>query len=415
MRKSSKVIKALIIALILVMTFTVTFTFAETNNQGQQADQQSEQQNQQQNNQNNEEQGEEGTNGTGNDGQTPEDNAEIVIDEDGTQEVDDTKTDDSKKTDKEKKDQVKKNNEQSRKDLKKVIENSNLSQEDEEKVLGLESEIEQMEREMVTIEAQLKELNKKIKKLEEKAKETKEKISKNQEGMNKRLRAMYKSGTVGFVDVVLSSDSISDVINNVDMVGRIYRNDRKNIKSLKKDYKEIKEEEEKLKKARDEQKEALSKQLETMEAQNDAILQSALIFANLDGKYSGDKLLWPVPSSHRISSKFGYRICPFHGKELHRGIDIPTYTGAPILAAFDGTVVRSTYSSGYGNYVMIAHGGGLVTLYAHNSQLVAKVGQKVKTGTVIAKAGSTGPSTGTHCHFEVQVNGKLADPLGFLK
>ncbi|GEM_PF-1997205 len=419
MRKSSKVIKALIIALILVMTFTVTFSFAETNNQGQKADQQTEQGNNQQNNQgngqNNEGQNQEGTDNTEQNEQKPEDNKKIVIEEDDTKEVDDTKSGDDKKTDKEKKDQVKKNNEQSRKDLKKVIENSNLSQEDEEKVLGLESEIEQMEREMITIEAQLKELNKKIKTLEDKAKETKKKISKNQEGMNKRLRAMYKSGTVGFVDIVLSSDSISDVINNVDMVGRIYRNDRKSIKSLKKDYKEIKEEEEKLKKAREDQKEALSKQLETMEAQNDAILQSALIFANLDGKYSGDKLLWPVPSSHRISSKFGYRICPFHGKELHRGIDVPTYTGAPILAAYDGTVVRSTYSSGYGNYVMIAHGGGLVTLYAHNSQLVARVGQKVKTGTVIAKAGSTGPSTGTHCHFEVQVNGKLADPLGFLK
>ena len=406
-------IKALIISLILVMTCTVTFTFAETKtDDGQNSQTTEEKKDQPEDNQQ-----KDSKEGTGDQTNEPEDNEEIIIDESGNNdtEVDDTKTTDENKTDAEKKQQTKDNNKQARKDLKKAIESSNLSKEDEEKVWGLETQIEQMEREMATIEAQLKELNDKITALEKKQKAKKKEISKGQEGMNKRLRAMYKSGSIGFIDVVMNSESVSDIIDNVDMVKRIYRNDRKNIKTLKKDYKELKEEEEQLKKARDDQKKALSKQLETMEAQSDAILASALVFANLDGKYSGGKLLWPVPSSHRISSKFGYRICPFHGKELHRGIDVPTYTGANILAAYEGTVIRSTYSSGYGNYVMIAHGGGLVTLYAHNSQLVAKVGQKVKKGQVIAKAGSTGPSTGTHCHFEVQVNGKLTDPMGFLK
>lgn len=321
---------------------------------------------------------------------------------------DNTKKDDSGDKDKDKSDDPKDQ-------VRKAAKSSKISKEDEEKAIEFEGQIEQIEREMATIEAKLKELQDEIEKYEKRAGELKKKFTAKQKAMGERLRTIYKMGSAGFADVVLSSDNVSDMMVNVEMVKRIYSSDTQAIESLKEDYKELEKEAKKLKAAKKEQKALLKEQLKKMEEQNDTIIASAYLFAGGAGSYKGGKLLWPCPSSHSISSRFGYRNCPFHGRELHRGIDIPTYTGAPILAAHGGIVIRSTYSSGYGNYVTISHGGGLVTLYAHNSSLVAKAGQKVKRGQVIAKAGSTGPSTGTHCHFEVQLNGKLANPLDFLK
>ena len=92
--------------------------------------------------------------------------------------------------------------------------------------------------------------------------------------------------------------------------------------------------------------------------------------------------------------------------DSYNGIDIPAKLGTPVYAANAGTVVIATSHWSYGNYIMIDHGGGVYTLYAHNSKLCVKVGDKVKRGQVIAKAGSTGQSTGSHCHFSIRENGE---------
>jgi murein DD-endopeptidase MepM/ murein hydrolase activator NlpD len=127
-------------------------------------------------------------------------------------------------------------------------------------------------------------------------------------------------------------------------------------------------------------------------------------------------MAWPVPGYSRISSYYGMRIHPiFKTKKLHTGIDIPAPTGTAITSAGDGTVIFSDWLGGYGKAVMIDHGGGMVTLYAHNSATNAKVGQTVKRGATIAKAGSTGNSTGPHLHFEVRKNGAYVDPIPWLK
>nr|WP_300003852.1 peptidoglycan DD-metalloendopeptidase family protein [Tissierella sp.] len=130
----------------------------------------------------------------------------------------------------------------------------------------------------------------------------------------------------------------------------------------------------------------------------------------------GGKMTWPVPSSSRISSYFGYRIHPiFHTKKLHTGLDIPAPAGANVVAATSGTVIYSGWLGSYGNTVMIDHGGGIVTLYGHNSSTTVSVGQSVGTGSVIAKVGSTGNSTGPHSHFEVRQNGEYIDPLPWVR
>lgn len=131
--------------------------------------------------------------------------------------------------------------------------------------------------------------------------------------------------------------------------------------------------------------------------------------------YTGGQFAWPVPGRSYISSGYGYRNRPIgSGREFHTGYDIPAPTGSNIVAAADGTVITAGYVNGFGYTVMINHGGGLVTLYGHNSKLNVSVGQQVTKGQVVAKCGSTGNSTGPHCHFEVRKNGKHTSPAPYL-
>jgi len=113
---------------------------------------------------------------------------------------------------------------------------------------------------------------------------------------------------------------------------------------------------------------------------------------------------WPLSGYTRIASPYGYRICPFHGRELHRGADITAPGGTPIMAARSGVVLGSTYGSSYGNYVTIAHSDGTRSLYAHMSSRAISPGSTVSAGQVIGYVGSTGSATGNHLHFEIWTN-----------
>ena len=118
----------------------------------------------------------------------------------------------------------------------------------------------------------------------------------------------------------------------------------------------------------------------------------------------------------RVTSEFGYRSDPFTGQASgHTGIDIAVPTGTPVRAALPGVVTTATYNAGgYGYYVKVDHGNGMVTLYAHNSKLLVKVGDAVEAGDMVSLSGSTGRSTGPHLHFEVRVNGQRVNPRSFL-
>ena len=122
----------------------------------------------------------------------------------------------------------------------------------------------------------------------------------------------------------------------------------------------------------------------------------------------------PVANSY-ITSGYGYRADPFGGGgQYHKGIDFDANTGDPVLAVADGVVSYAAVRSGYGNVVEVDHGNGFVTRYAHNSRLTVKVGDLVRVGEEVAKAGSTGRSTGAHVHFEVWENGRVHNPRKFL-
>ena len=137
------------------------------------------------------------------------------------------------------------------------------------------------------------------------------------------------------------------------------------------------------------------------------------------GENTVDGFLWPVPGVSRISSPFGPRICPFHGREIHSGIDIAAGSGKSIIASRAGKVVAAGPSGSYGNFTQIEHDNGYMTCYAHQSKILVTQGQNVSQGQEIGKVGSTGNSTGPHLHFEVRkspfARADAQDPTKFVK
>ena len=123
--------------------------------------------------------------------------------------------------------------------------------------------------------------------------------------------------------------------------------------------------------------------------------------------------IWPVKGW--LTSGFGYRTSPFTGRrEMHKGIDVATRSGTPIIAPADGIVVFAGREGGFGNMILVDHGYGIVTRYGHCSSLEVKKGEKVRRGDVIAKVGNTGRSTGPHLHYEVAVNGVAVNPMRYI-
>ena len=123
--------------------------------------------------------------------------------------------------------------------------------------------------------------------------------------------------------------------------------------------------------------------------------------------------IWPTDGS--ITSRFGYRSSPWGiGSTYHNGLDIANAEGSPIYATADGVVTMSEWNGGYGRYIEIDHGYGIVTAYGHNSQNLVTPGERVKRGQVIGYVGNTGNSTGAHCHYEVRINGQEVDPTRFI-
>ena len=154
-----------------------------------------------------------------------------------------------------------------------------------------------------------------------------------------------------------------------------------------------------------------------IEYQQKSYNQIAMLIKNQDQKLACIPAVQPVSNKqlNRIASGFGYRIDPIYGTtKMHKGLDFTAPQGVPIYATGNGVVATAAFSpNGYGNHVIINHGYGYQTLYGHMVRIKARVGQKVTRGEVIGWVGSTGKSTGPHCHYEVHVNGNAVDPVYF--
>lgn len=312
----------------------------------------------------------------------------------------------------------------------------------------LEAEQQLAEKQLAYIQARAEYLTERMAETEKEIKEIEAKLASQKSAFEERLVSMYKAGQMSYIEVLLGSTSISDFLTRVHYLKDIANYDAQLIQeytqnqnellakkdSLQKDLASLNEakKQEEAKRvelaSRSQDRERylasiqseraqLEKALQEMEQESKA-LEKVIQELQAQGHQPEKQnlsLMRPV-SGGWISSYYGNRLHPILGTYIfHSGVDIAVDYGTEIKAAEDGTVIFAGVNGGYGNCVIIDHGGGISTLYGHASKLLVKKGQVVTKGQTIALVGSTGLSTGPHLHFEVRVNGVTQDPLKWIK
>ncbi len=314
---------------------------------------------------------------------------------------------------------------------------------------SLEKEAAEIQLQIDSIDARIAETDGKLKIEEEKLAVATEKAEAQYEVFKERFRVMCEQGDVSYIQLFLSSKSFADLIDSVEIVKEISEHDKaifdemeNNRKAIEKSRDEIA----KMKKSQEDDKSSLEGEKSRLVAKQqeqknymaelekdtaayqkiideaDAAMaslrrqaSSSLSTASSGKTYVGGEFTWPTPSCYYITSHFSpRRKNPVSGVyKRHTGTDIGAAYGASIVAANAGTVTLAGWNSGYGNCVIIDHGGGRATLYAHMSSISVSSGQSVQRGQQVGKVGSTGNSTGPHLHFEVLINGVAVDPMQY--
>lgn len=319
-----------------------------------------------------------------------------------------------------------------------------------QQIVELNNNITQYEDEINNYNSQIVSLQDSISNTEQEIQKAQQNYDSQKKLLDDRLVTMYEAGSTEYLDVVLSSKNITDFLstyyllsiltsNNVDFLDTIEKqkqtieDEKKKLEEQKQQIDTAKQEKEKASiilqntkvmkdtytsQLTDQEKQIQSEidayqtQLNQIESEIQSITANNLI---LNPNYIGGEMLWPLPGYTKLSSTFKMRVHPITGVyKLHTGIDIPAPIGTNFLAANDGVVVKAEYNTAYGNMVMIDHGGGVSTLYAHGSKIMVSVGQQVKKGDVVLLVGETGYATGPHGHFEVRINGSPVDPLPYV-
>lgn len=308
-------------------------------------------------------------------------------------------------------------------------------------IIQKEEEIANLEREEEKVSASIEVAKKALV-------EAQEKYNLHKKQLDERLVATYEMGPTTYLDMLLNSKSLSDFLSNYYRISEIAKVDQnliesfcnisKQVKGLSSTLNTNKKILEQSKKANEEAKIVLENlkiiqngKVDTLNAEDREIHETIeayqaeleaveaeirlLSLSYVGAEYVGGVMLWPVPGYTRITSRYGMRTHPITGiYKLHTGTDIGAPYGADFIAANDGIVVKAGYNGAYGNMVILDHGGGIQTLYAHGSEILVEEGQIITAGTPILKVGSTGYSTGPHAHFEVRVDGNPVEPLDYI-
>ena len=324
------------------------------------------------------------------------------------------------------------------------------------KVENVSERLRQIQEELRVATAEYKDVKGQLDSVEDKISDNTELLQKTEadlkvknKKLQQRVRDIYINGQISYVDVLFGAKDFADLMTRMDVLKRIIKHDYDLIMKVKEEKTTVentraqlekdKAEAEVLvadaqaKKAKVEDKESEQQVLldqaiydrDTSERMYEEIMAASQEVANMirrsqmsSAGYSGAPagaggMIWPI--SGPITSEFGWRTHPIFGTaRFHSGLDIGGDYGMPIYAAAGGTVIYAGWISGYGNAVIIDHGGGVTTLYGHNDSLSVSEGENVAQGQVIAMCGSTGNSTGPHCHFEVRENGEPVSPYGYL-
>lgn len=313
----------------------------------------------------------------------------------------------------------------------------------------IENDLKKAQNELAATEAKLRDTQQKLVNTQQELEAAQAQVENQQETLNIRIKAMYMTGPVDYIEVLLASSSFSDFLTRLDMVKRIIDSD----KNLLADFREKKEIVEQKKAELEEQhrqiaehKKNISRQKATIasrqadrkklydeleeqrkeyERQEDKLQEDAARLARmiqeLQAKskraYMGTGVFrWPVPSSTNVTSDYGWRVHPiFKSRRFHEGIDIAAPTGSTVVAADDGVVIYTGWYGGYGNTIIIDHGDKISSRYSHLSKILVNDGEKVKKGDKIGLVGSTGWSTGPHLDFGVIKDGQHVNPWNWLK
>ena len=317
-----------------------------------------------------------------------------------------------------------------------------------EEIEQLSTKIEQKRKEIANLEIQEISLMKLIEEEEQKLEEATQRYEQEKALLEKRLVVMYEMGNLNMLDVLLNSKNLSDFLSRYFLLSEIGQADQRLVDNVKKDKIQTENSATSLTATKDElEKDKDDKEKYAISLNNMEILKNnkiasltaeeiqlyqdienyrqeilsieseikELALKNLGQKYIGGKFIWPTPGYTTITSPFGMRTHPITGiYKLHTGTDIGAPYGANFLAANDGVVVKAEYNSAYGNMVILNHGGGIMTLYAHGSSIEVKEGDIVKQGQTVLKVGMTGYATGPHAHFEIRVNGEYLNPMDYI-
>ena len=321
-------------------------------------------------------------------------------------------------------------------------------------VTKLSSQITLLDKQMAAAEDEIAVQEELVKELEKQAAEKQRELDESQvtlddayEASRRRIRFMAEYGNTSYLSILLAATDFFEFLNRLEVIRQISVSDQEMLDQLR-DAKDVvaqqkasldaslseaaavKSDMEKNIKTLESQREKKEKDLIALENKQDDInsdyaaaiekadqliedYQKAAAEYSAQTPYVEGGWMWPLPQSNNvITSKYGYRIHPVTKKyKLHTGIDLRASKGTSIFAAKAGTVVTAEYNSAWGNYVILSHGGGYTSLYAHMTKMNVKVGQSVKQGQVIGTVGSTGYSTGAHLHFELRKNNVSYNPL----
>lgn len=262
----------------------------------------------------------------------------------------------------------------------------------------------------------------------------------------KQIRQEEERGPVSYWSVIFKATSFADLLGRMDFINEVMEYDRNVMEQLRATREQLAMDQEALEEQKAElistqqemeeqiaAAEALIKEYESTEAGMQAMHEQAeedearilALIKKANSQNSGSSggssggtgtggYIWPTNSTRYVTSPYGYRICPFHGKEYHNGADIGAPYGSPVLAPKSGTVIQAGWNGGYGISVMIDHHDGIVTLFGHMCDRNVSEGQQVVQGQVIGWCGSTGNSDGPHIHYTMYKNGAAIDPLPYL-
>ncbi len=314
----------------------------------------------------------------------------------------------------------------------------------------LDKEIDNAERQLNYLENRLQTTQMEIAAAQEDLVKAEENLSLRSDMLKTRIRALYERGSVSYLEVLLNARSFTDLINRMGLLKRVVNQDVVVVETIKSEKALIEERQAYLQEKQAEmgqiysdterqravkvsrqsdrqklQQKLLREKAQAEDAYNDLEETSreiSKLIAEMQKQNGGTvigtgKYLWPTPGYTRITSKYGWRRHPiFGGNSFHGGVDVGAPSGAKIVAMDSGKVLYSGWMSGYGQTIILDHGKGVSTLYAHQSALLVKNNQTVYAGQQIGRVGSTGWSTGPHLHFEVRVNGERVNPLeGYVK